>query len=76
MVVVVKRHQVSLVKSVYGYLKNRKIRFQLNYECIECVVSFVLLQAKVGSRRSSPMLTLFSIVALTSGKLRAVWLAF
>lgn len=45
-------------------------------ECTECVVSYILLQAKVRSGGSSPMLTLCSLVAFTSEKLRAVWLAF
>lgn len=38
-VVVVRGHPVSSVKSVCGYLENRKIQFQRNYECTECRVS-------------------------------------
>lgn len=47
-----------------------------NYKSTECVVSYILLQAKVCTGRSSSVLTLFSLVALTSGTLRTVWLAF
>lgn len=45
-------------------------------KCTECVVSYVLLQATIYSGRPSPVLTLFSLVAFTLGKLRAVCLAF